>query len=71
MATWSVQTKGEDGLFRTVEDGEHAHLSTAYWHYKEVADTGAEVAMLLRGAHVIERSDDVELAGERPAESLL
>lgn len=64
-----VQTRGEDGLFRTVENGKHANISTAYAHYVEVAK-GEAVALLVRGSHILLRSDDVELAN-RPAESLL
>lgn len=64
-----VQTQGEDGLFRTVENGKHANISTAYGHYVEVAE-GEAVALLLRGSHILLRSDDVELA-DRPADSLL
>lgn len=69
MPEWHVQAQDDDGLFRTVENGTHARLSTAYWHYTEVAE-GEAVTLLLRGNHIIQRSDDVELA-DRPADALL
>jgi len=66
---WHVQAQGDDGMFRTVEDGTHESFHSAYWHYAEVAE-GVAVALLLRGAHIILRSTDVELA-DKPADALL
>lgn len=66
-----VQTQGEDGLFRTVENGKHANISTAYGHYDRLCkEEPDKVHLLLRGTHITLRSDDVELA-DRPADSLL
>lgn len=66
-----VQTRGEDGLFRTVEKGEHEGMHAAYWHYDRLCDEQPDdVHLLLRGSHILLRSDAVELA-DRPADALL
>lgn len=54
-AKWFVQVKGDDDLFHT--DSEHTHMSTAYRAY--VALEGV-TAQLLRGSHVVLRTDQPE-----------
>lgn len=56
MPKWYVQTRDDEGQFRTVEGGEHESFHKAYWHYDEVTDEPG-VHMLLRGSHILLRSD--------------
>ena len=53
MRTWSVQTRGEDGLFRTIENGTHTSLSTAYAQYEAIEG----VAQLVRNDVIVLRTD--------------
>ena len=52
-----VQAKGEDGLFRTVDDGVHVNISTAFAHFTLAADEQRAVLQLVRGDHIMLRSD--------------
>jgi hypothetical protein len=66
-----VQTKGEDGVFRTVEDGEHEGMHKGFWHYDRLCQEQPDkVHMLIRGTRILLRSDTVELA-DRPVDALL
>lgn len=60
MPKWYVQTRDNEGQFRTVEGGEHEWLRLAYAHYVSLTDEPG-VHMLLRGSHILLRSDESTL----------